>query len=93
MRYTLPGSLAQAPTRDHVLMSTRYEGVLASIALDSKLNLRFIRTGDASEGARVAVVNVASLFGSGSRHWDIDLNWDPDEIAVEVRARQSRPGF
>jgi hypothetical protein len=60
-----------------------------AIALDTKLNVRFIRTGTASEGSRVALANVATLFDVGSRHWHITLTWDPTEIAIEVRDQGS----
>lgn len=66
-------------------MQAPYETVLAALALDTKLNLRFVRTGSAAEAARVALVNVVTLIDSGARHWDITLTWDPDELAIEVR--------
>ena len=68
-----------------MLMQTPYETVLAALVLDTKLNLRFVRTGSAAEGARVALVDVAALVDAGARHWDITLDWGADEIAVEVR--------
>lgn len=68
-----------------MLMQTPYETVLAALTLDTKLNLRFVRTGSAAEGARVALVNVATLVDSGARHWDIALSWDAEELALEVR--------
>lgn len=66
-------------------MQTPHETVLAALVLDTKLNLRFVRTGSAAEGARVALVNVGTLLDRGARHWDITLRWDPDELALEVR--------
>ena len=95
VRYTLPGTLRQPPSRDLVLMITPYERVLASIVLDTKLNVRFVRTGSREEGARVALTSVSTLFETGSRHWDIALGWTPAEIAIEVRdhhAPGNRPG-
>ena len=94
VRYTLPASLTGPPPMDRMLMRTPYERVLAALVLDTKLNLRFVRTGSAAEGARVALVDVAPLVEHGARHWDITLRWDADEIALAVRDRQderSRP--
>lgn len=59
--------------------------MLAALMLDTKLNLRFVRTGSAAEGARVALVNVATLVDSGARHWDVTLSGDAEELAIEVR--------
>ncbi len=56
-------------------METPYEDVLAALTLDTKVNLRFVRTGSRAEGAWVALVNVAPLLGA-SRHGDIGLRWD-----------------
>ena len=86
VRYTRRSSLAGPPTRDTVLMSTPHERVLAVLVLDTKLNLRFIRTGDPTEGARVVVVDASPLVGGG-RHWDIALSWDAETMAVGVTAR------
>ena len=47
---------------DRMLMCTPYERVLAALVLDTKLNLRFVRTGSVAEGARVALVNVGALL-------------------------------
>ena len=85
VRYTLPASLTGPPDMDRMLMRTPYEQVLAAITLDTKLNVRFVRTGSAAEGARVALVNVGTLMDSGARHWAITLTWDAHELAVEVR--------
>jgi hypothetical protein len=84
VRYTPPAALALAPSGDLPLMSTAYERVLAAITLDSKLNVRFVRTGDAAEGTRVALASVARLWEAGSRRWQITLVWDPTEIFIEV---------
>jgi hypothetical protein len=73
-------------------MITPYERVLAAIVLDTKLNVRFVRTGSADEGARVAMVDVSRLFETGSRHWDIDLEWNPNEVAIDVRDHGERTG-
>lgn len=89
VRYTPPRSLTGAPEFDMPLMETPYEEVLAALTLDTKLNLRFVRTGSRAEGARVALVNVAPLIGAG-RHWDIALEWDADHLTVTVRD-QHRP--
>ena len=72
------------------LMETPYEDVLAALVLDTKLNLRFIRTGSRAEGARVALVNVEPLLSAGP-HWDITLAWDSDGLSVAVRD-QHDPG-
>jgi hypothetical protein len=84
VRYTVSAALADGPRVDTVLMETPYERVLASLTLDTKCNLRFVRTGSGAEGARVALVNVAPLLAAG-RHWHIDLTWDDDELRVAVR--------
>jgi hypothetical protein len=94
VRYTSPASLRQPLAMDRMLMQTPYEDVLAALVLDTKLNLRFVRTGSASEGARVALVDIGALVEQGVRHWDIALSWDADEIAIEVRDQddeRSRP--
>ena len=85
VRYTPPRTLAGPPPMDLMLMSTPRERVLAALILDTKLNLRFVRTGSAAEGARVALVNVGTLVDAGVRHWDITLTWDADELALAVR--------
>lgn len=87
VRYTAPASLASQLAMDRMLMTTPYEAVLAAIVLDTKLNLRFVRTGSAAEGARVALVNIGELVDAGVRHWDITLSWDEHEIALAVRDR------
>jgi hypothetical protein len=70
-------------------METPYEDVLAALTLDTKVNLRFVRTGSRAEGARVALVNVAPLLGA-SRHGDIGLRWDARPAGSD-RARPARP--
>ena len=82
-RYTLSASVKGPPPFDRPLMETPYEQVLVALTFDTKLNLRFVRTGSRSEGARVAVVNVASLIG-GRRVWDVTLRWSRDEMLVRV---------
>ena len=82
MNYTLSESVAPPLQMDRLLMETPYEDVLAALVLDTKLNLRFIRTGN-PEGARVAMVNVTSLFDE-RRHWRITLAWDRDDMSVSV---------
>jgi len=84
---TRPASLTGPPSIDLMLMCTPYEQALAAIVLDTKLNLRYVRTGSAAEGARVALVDDGSLVASGARHWDITLSWDPQALAIEVRDR------
>ena len=84
VRYTLPQRLDGPPGIDMPLMETPYQEVLAALTLDTKGNLRFVRTGSRAEGARVALVNVAPLIAPG-RHWDIALAWDADELTVSVR--------
>ena len=95
VRYTPPPQLDAPPAMDRMLMCTPYERVLAALVLDTKLNLRSVRTGNAAEGARVALVNVATLIEDGARHWDVTLAWDDDEISVEARdqhdVRKRRP--
>ena len=85
VRYTHPASLELPLSMDRLLMSTPYERVLAALVLDTKLNLRFVRTGSRAEGARVALVDVGALLELGGRHWDVTLSWDPEELAIEVR--------
>lgn len=84
VRYTVPGSVARGPRFDTPLMETPYEDVLAALTLDTKHNLRFVRTGRRTEGARVALVNVAPLVVAGL-HWDIALSWEPERMRVAVR--------
>jgi hypothetical protein len=93
VRYTLPCSLTLPLTTDRMLMMTPRERVLAAILLDTKLNVRFVRTGSAAEGAHVALVNAGALLEVGGRHWDVALEWDPDGLAIEVRDQHddSRP--
>ena len=83
LRYTRPEALVPPLAMDRMLMQTPYEDVLAALVLDSKLSLRFIRTGSRAEGARVARVNVEPLLDA--KHWDITLRWDPDSLTVTVR--------
>jgi hypothetical protein len=91
LRYTVPAALAGGPRINTALMETPYETVLASLTLDTKLNLRFIRTGNRAEGARVALVNVAPLLGAG-RHWNIELAWDSDQMRVAVCEQHAHGG-
>lgn len=83
VRYTRPESLVPPLAMDRMLMQTPYEEVLVALVLDTKLNLRFIRTGSRAEGARVALVDAENLLAE--KHWDITLAWDPDEISVSAR--------
>ena len=83
MNYTLPETLAPPLDMDRMLMQTPYEDVLAALVLDTKLNLRFIRTGNPAEGARVALVNVEPLLDE--KHWDVTLAWDADGLSVSAR--------
>ena len=83
--------LAGGPRVDTVLMETPYETVLAALTLDTKLNLRFIRTGNRAEGARVALVNVAPLLAPRC-HWDIELAWDSDRMRVAICEQHARGG-
>jgi hypothetical protein len=87
VRYTVPGRLAHGPLFDMPLMETSYEEVLAALTLDTKHNLRFVRTGSRREGARVALVNVGPLVVPGL-HWDIQMSWDPERMHVAVRDQQ-----
>jgi hypothetical protein len=91
VRYTVPAALADGPGVDTVLMETPYETVLAALTLDTKLNLRFVRTGNRAEGARVALVNVAPLLAAG-RHWNIEMAWDADQLRVAVRDQHAPTG-
>jgi hypothetical protein len=90
-RYTVSAALADGLEVDTMLMETPYEHVLAALALDTKRNLRFVRTGNRSEGARVALVNVAPLLSAGC-HWDIELTWDDDQLRVAVRDQHAPTG-
>jgi hypothetical protein len=83
VNYTLPRSLDGPPQFDMPLMETPYEESLVALVLDTKLNLLFVRTGSRKEGARVALVNVASLLDE-RRHWRITLDWDPGDLNVSV---------
>jgi len=85
-RYTHPAPLDGPPAFDTPLMQTPYEDVLASLTLDTKLNLRFVRTGSRTEGARVALVNVSSLVGH-ERHWDVTLSWGSERLRIAVRTQ------
>jgi hypothetical protein len=85
VRYTASAALTAGLEIDRMLMCTPYETVLAALVLDTKRNLRFVRTGSAAEGARVALVNVGALIDAGARHWDVALSWDADAMAIEVR--------
>jgi hypothetical protein len=91
VRYTVPAALAGGPRVDTVLMETPYETVLAALTLDTKLNLRFIRTGNRAEGARVALVHVAPLLAPRC-HWNIELAWDSDRMRVAVCEQHARGG-
>ena len=74
-----------------MLMQTPYEDVLAALTLDTKCNLRFVRTGSRAEGARVALVNVEDLVAAGA-HWDIALEWDAEHLSVTVRDKDAPSG-
>ena len=87
VRYTVGASLAHGPRVDMVLMETPYEEVLAALTLDTKHNLRFVRTGSRREGARVALVNVSPLVVAGL-HWDVRMSWDAERMRVAVRDQQ-----
>ena len=91
VRYTVSAALADGPRVDTVLMETPYEQVLAALTLDTKCNLRFARTGNRAEGARIALVNVAPLLAAG-RHWHIDLTWDDGQLRVAVRDQHAPAG-
>jgi hypothetical protein len=92
VHYTVPAALTDEPQTDTVLMETPYETVLAALILDTKRNLRFVRTGSRAEGARVALVNIAPLLAAAARHWTIDLAWDADQLHVAVRDQHTRGG-
>ena len=91
VRYTLPQRLDVPRTMDIVVMQTPYEAVLAGLILDTKDNLRFVRTGNRAEGARVALVKITQLIAPG-RHWDIELDWNADEMTLAVRDQQDADG-
>ena len=82
-RYTLSERLQEPQAMDRMLMETPYERVLVALVLDTKRNLRFIRTGSRAEGARVALVNVETLMDA--RHWDVWLRWDAETMTLRVR--------
>jgi hypothetical protein len=83
VRYTRPEALVPPLEMDRMLMQTPYEDVLAALVLDTKLNLRFIRTGNPAEGARVALINVEPLLSE--KYWDIFLAWNADALSVSAR--------
>ena len=91
VRYTLPASLAPRPRIHATLMETPYEDVLVALTLDTKANLRFVRTGSRAEGARVALVNVDDLIAPHA-HWDIALQWDEQHLALTVRDNDAPGG-
>jgi hypothetical protein len=91
VRYTVPAALAPKPRIHAMLMRTPYEDVLAALTLDTKGNLRFVRTGSRAEGARVALVNVADLIAPHA-HWDIALEWDEEHLALTVRDKDAPGG-
>jgi hypothetical protein len=82
-RYTVPARLCPPPV-DSVLMETPYEEVLAALVLDTKLNLRFIRTGSRAEGARTALLRLPDDMLAPGRHWSVTLTWDADELSVAL---------
>lgn len=88
VRYTVSARIARGLEFDAPLMETPYEEVLAALTLDTKHNLRFVRTGSRAEGARVALVNVSPLVVEGA-HWDIGLSWDPERMRVAVREQHA----
>jgi hypothetical protein len=92
VRYTVPAALAHRPHMDTVLMETPYETVLAALILDTKHNLRFVRTGSRAEGVRVALVNIAPLLATAARHWHIDMTWDAEQLHVAVRDQHNSDG-
>jgi hypothetical protein len=91
VRYTVPASLAPRPRIRATLMETPYEDVLVALTLDTRGNLRFVRTGSRVEGARVALVNVSELIAPHA-HWDIALEWDAEHLSVTVRDNDDPSG-
>ena len=89
VHYTHPAPLEGPSPMDRLLMETPYEEVLAALVLDTKLSLRFIRTGSRREGARVARTDVTHLVGA-DRHWTITMSWSLEEISVSVSADAPR---
>jgi hypothetical protein len=87
-RYTLSERLELPLPWDKALMETPYERVLAALVLDTKLNLRFVRTGSREEGARVVMTRVDHLMDA--RHWVVTLWWDPDSMRVSVREQDGQ---
>ena len=85
VRYTLPAAYVRRREHDLMLMTTPYETVLAAVTLDTKQTLRFIRTGNPAEGARVARCPVPDELLAPHAHWDIALAWDADSLSVAVR--------
>jgi hypothetical protein len=63
-------------------MRTPHGRVLASVLLDTKGNLRFVRTGSREEGARVAMTPMGEVLHE--RHWVITLEWDAERLAIAV---------
>ncbi len=85
VRYTLPAAYARPRAHDVMLMSTPYEEVLAVLVLDTKQTVRFVRTGSAAEGARVARCAIADDLLAAHAHWEFALAWDADTLSVDVR--------
>ena len=84
-RYTLSERVKEPLGMDRLLMETPYERVLAALVLDTKLNLRFVRTGSREEGARVVMTRVDHLMDE--RHWDIALRWSAEAMSVSASAQ------
>jgi hypothetical protein len=81
--YTRPRDSRWPPAHDVPLMETPYERVLAAVVLDTKLNLRFVRTGSRAEGARMAMTSAAGVIAAPT--WHVELEWNLEEMAVRVR--------
>ena len=85
VRYTLPAAYARPRAHDVMLMSTPYETVLAALVLDTKQTVRFVRTGSAAEGARVARCPIGDELLVAHAHWEFSLAWDAATLSVGVR--------
>jgi len=51
------------------------------------VTVRFVLTGSAAEGARVARCPIGDELLQPHAHWQLVLAWDPETLSVDVRLR------